>query len=77
MVVSILLVQVFVGKEDIVEDNINKLHGVEVTESGNGFLVVSTDSESPEDDYKLIEVISQLENIFNVSLVMTVDESCI
>ncbi|MDH4263405.1 MAG: chaperone NapD [Spirochaetia bacterium] len=77
MIVSILLVQVPVGNEDSMRDNINNLGGVEVTESGNGYLVAATDSETSENDYKLIEEIKRLENIINVSLVMTADESCI
>jgi len=75
MPVSILLVQVSPGNENQARGLIDDLDDAEVTESGKGYLVAATDSQTPKEDFELIEKIRRLEHIVDVSLVMTANEN--
>ncbi|MDH4200058.1 MAG: hypothetical protein OEV66_06725 [Spirochaetia bacterium] len=75
MPVSILLVEVPKNEETNARNGINGLNGAEVTETGNGFLVVATDSPNRQHDYNLMEKIQKLRYVRGVSLVMTADEN--
>ena len=77
MPVSILLVQVTEGLELEALKNIDQLDCAEVTESGKGFLVAATDTQTPQEDIQLIKKIQKLEHVISVSLVMTADEDAV
>lgn len=77
MPLSFWLTRVSHGLEEDIRNLVEKIPTVEVTQTGNGCLVVVTDNDKPDQDQQALDSIRSIPGVKEITYVMTAGEDAL